>query len=240
MSGVVAAAKAVLGFPFAVFRLFLESFPAVRTWASWFLWYPTIAFNRTVYVLLPAWRPMFSLVDAEHRLLLGAVPLFESDVQFLHSSHRVSAVLNMCSEWEDHLPLYASLGIRYHREKVVDFTVPARLQLLRCAQFIEECVAEGRTIYCHCKAGKGRSTCALLAWYMVFQGLAPERAWAALRVHRPHISKKHLTEGIQAFWAEVVSGAITPDSVRAGAWPGKRSALSASAAESASRVVPSA
>ncbi|KAA0172306.1 hypothetical protein FNF27_06105 [Cafeteria roenbergensis] len=231
MSGVVAAAKAVLGFPFAVFRLFLESFPAVRTWASWFLWYPTIAFNRTVYVLLPAWRPMFSLVDAEHRLLLGAVPLFESDVQFLHSSHRVSAVLNMCSEWEDHLPLYASLGIRYHREKVVDFTVPARLQLLRCAQFIEECVAEGRTIYCHCKAGKGRSTCALLAWYMVFQGLAPERAWAALRVHRPHISKKHLTEGIQAFWAEVLSGAITPDSVRAGAWPGKRSALSASAAD---------
>lgn len=216
MSTVWGAIKAVLHSPFSLFRWLLEMNPWARWYASYLLWWPTLAVNRATYVLVPWWRAMFNTVDDEHGLILGAVPLFRSDVTHLHKDHGVAAVLNMCSEWEDHLDLYASLGIRYHRERVVDFTVPTREQLLRCARFIEECVSEGRTVYCHCKAGRGRSTCAYLAWYVVFRGIDPAMAWTAMKKKRRHISKKHLAAGIQSLWADVSKGGITPEDVRAG------------------------
>jgi len=235
MAGIVAAAigavRALVALPFAAFRELLEAVPGIRLAVSYGLWYPTLAFNRLVYVIFPGWRPMYSLVDPENRLILGAVPLFVADVTALHGSHGVTAVLNMCYEWEDHVALYESLGVRYHRERVIDYTVPSREQLLRAARFVDQCVTDGRTLYCHCKAGKGRSTCALLAYYLVFAGASPEAAWTAMKKRRHVVSRKHVTPGIQSLWADVQSGAVSPEGVRSGSDVAAAAAAAAAAGD---------
>jgi atypical dual specificity phosphatase len=194
----------------------LDVAPSTRWYVSRILWYPTLAVNRIIYAWFSWIWAMYNTVDTEHGLILGAVPLFQSDVQTLARREHVGAVLNMCEEWEDHVELYRALGLKYHREPVVDFTVPAREQLLRCAKFIDECVSEGRTVYCHCKAGRGRSTCAYLAWFIIFAGMAPIDAWTHMKASRHHISRKYDSPIIQSLFREVQRGEVTPESVRAG------------------------
>lgn len=194
-----------------VFRRLLDLFPWARWWTSRVLFWPTVLLNRVVYWVAPWWRSMYSVVDEQ--LVLGAVPVWQSDVHMLRDKAKVSAVLNMCEEWEGHVPLYRELGIRYLRVPVVDFTVPTVGELVRSARFVDGALAAGDTVYVHCKAGRGRSTCALLAYYVIFRGMSPADAHAQLKKRRRHISKKFDAPELQAIHRAVMDGRLPPSVV---------------------------
>lgn len=68
----------------------------------------------------------------------------------------------------------------------VDDTPPTLEQLDRAAEFIEQAIGQGRSVYVHCASGVGRAPTAAAA-YLVSVGLAPAEAWALIRRSRPFI-----------------------------------------------------
>lgn len=197
---------------FWVFRAILDWLPGLRWYASRLLFWPTVLLNRVVYAL--PWTPRRFCDVIEPGLLLGALPLWRQDVERLARDSRVSAVLNTCEEWEDHVGLYRELDVQYLRVPVVDFTVPTADELRAGARFIAEALARDRTVYVHCKAGRGRSTCMLLAYYALYRGISPAEAHKLIKAKRGHISKKFHKPVFDELWRLAGSGAMDVERAR--------------------------
>ena len=67
-----------------------------------------------------------------------------------------------------------------------DDDAPALADLQRAAEFIGECLKEGRGVYIHCANGVGRAPTTAAA-YLVTTGLSPQAAWKTIRAVRPFI-----------------------------------------------------
>ena len=75
---------------------------------------------------------------------------------------------------------------RYLYLPTVDDTPPTFADLCRGVTFIRTEAAAGGQVYVHCMLGVGRSA-ALVAAYLVSEGMRPEEAWRFLRLRRPFI-----------------------------------------------------
>ncbi len=148
------------------------------------LFVPTILWN----MLLGRWlrvRNWWDRID-EH-LIVGAMPL-ESDVPKLHEAG-VTAVVNTCDEYGGPVAAYEKYGIRQLRVPTIDFTHPSLENVTRAVEFMQQEIAEGGTVYVHCKAGRARSATVALAWLMKSRQLDPKQAQALLQSKRPHTDK---------------------------------------------------
>jgi len=67
-----------------------------------------------------------------------------------------------------------------------DDHAPTMTELQRAAEFIGECLSEGRGVYIHCANGVGRAPTTAAA-YLVTTGLSPQAAWDTIRMVRPFI-----------------------------------------------------
>jgi atypical dual specificity phosphatase len=112
-------------------------------------------------------------------LVLGQLP-FSRDVPTL-AAEGVCAILNMCDEWKGPLVAYQAAGIVPLRVPVLDFTSPSTKQVESAIAFIVDNINAGRTIYLHCKAGRGRSATVALCYLMEACKLSPEEADRELR-----------------------------------------------------------
>ncbi len=63
---------------------------------------------------------------------------------------------------------------------------PTLDELRRAAEFIGECLIEGRGVYVHCANGVGRAPVTVAA-YLITTGDAPAEAWAKIKAVRPFI-----------------------------------------------------
>jgi hypothetical protein len=96
------------------FRQFILSLPApLRYLLSLVAFWPTVVINRAYCLLWPHKRRLWDRVS-EH-IVLGAAPLWPSEVYALYHQEGVRAVVNMCKEWDWHSDLYAMMGIRQLR-----------------------------------------------------------------------------------------------------------------------------
>lgn len=168
---------------------FIKSFPLwLRYPVTALAFWPSALKTRLIYLIWPEYRALWSRVPGT-LVVVGTVPLWASDVRKLHSEG-VRTVVNLCREWENHKDLYALLGITTIYIPTVDFDPPSLADTLRGVEAIAAAVARGESTYVHCKAGRGRSVCVVLAYLILHNGLSPRGADALIRSGRPHISKK--------------------------------------------------
>ena len=159
--------------------------------------YPTILLTR-LYVALGACLPP-PLVNPRVRLwsritphiVLGVAPVFAADVEALHRSENVRAVVNLCREWpgEGHAALYAARRVRHLHLPTTDFEPPTLAHALQGVALIDAAAAAGESVYVHCKAGRGRSLCVVMAWLVLREGLSPQQAEEAVAAKRCNVAR---------------------------------------------------
>jgi atypical dual specificity phosphatase len=161
--------------------------PATRYPLTVLFLYPALLVNRLICYFCPRRRRLWDRVHPN--IVLGSVPAFRADVAALEREG-VRAVVNMMAEWDANGALYKARGLAALHAPTIDFEEPPLAVALRCVAFVRAAVARGESVYVHCREGKGRSTCVVLAYLMVHEGLTAAAADAAIRRARPHIAVK--------------------------------------------------
>lgn len=165
------------------------------------VFYPTLVWN----MLLGRWlktRNWWDKIDAH--VVLGAFP-FGRDVPKM-AACGIRAVVNTCEEYGGPVDQYAKFEIEQMRMPTIDFTHPSFEDVCRAVDFIDANVDQGKTVYIHCKAGRGRSATVAICWLMKAKqiGVADAQKW--LTEKRPHVNQ-HLGSRlvVQRFEKEFVS-----------------------------------
>ena len=152
------------------------------------VFFPTLMWN----MLLGRWlkvRQWYDFID-DH-VIVGAFP-FPRDVKGMNEVG-VKAVVNTCEEYRGPRKTYERYGIEQFRMPTVDFTHPLYDDVVAAVEFIDRHVAQGHTVYIHCKAGRGRSATVAICWLMKSRQISKEEAQLILTEKRPHVNQ-HLTQ----------------------------------------------
>ena len=143
---------------------FVKNLPAwLRYPVTALCFWPAALKTRLIYWIWPGFRQLWNRVPGT-LVLVGSVPLWESDVGELVRNEGVRCVINLCREWVWHEALYESLGVKAVWLPTVDFDPPSLEDTLRGVEAIATTTARGESTYVHCKAGRGRSVCIVLAY----------------------------------------------------------------------------
>ncbi len=145
---------------------------------------PTLLWN----MLLGRWLKQRNWWDRIHpNVILGAFP-FPSDVARL-ASEGVKGVVNTCEEYGGPTGEYEKHSITQFRMPTIDFTHPKLDDVCAAVEFIEEQVAQGRTVYIHCKAGRGRSATVAICWLIKSQQITSAEGQRWLSEKRSHVNQ---------------------------------------------------
>ena len=71
----------------------------------------------------------------------------------------------------------------------IDFTHPSYEDVCQAVEFIELSVAQGKTVYVHCKAGRARSATVAICWLMKSRQISAVEAQKLLSKARPHVNQ---------------------------------------------------
>lgn len=167
------------------------------------IFYPTLVWN----MLLGRWLKVRNWYDfITPHVIVGAFP-FARDVERM-ANDGVKAVVNTCEEYPGPMTEYDRFGIEQFRMPTVDFTHPEFDDVCRAVEFVEQNVAEKKTVYIHCKAGRARSATVAICWLMKSQQISSKAAQKILLEKRPHINPR-LTQRpvVQRFEQEFVGEA---------------------------------
>lgn len=125
-------------------------------------------------------------------VILGALP-FKSQTRELVENENVEAVVTMNEDYETRYIAnskqeWAEWGVTQLQLSTVDFNnAPSQEMIQRGVAFIEEMNQNEKTVYVHCKAGRGRSTTLVACYLMKAKKLTPEKAHEYIKSRRPHI-----------------------------------------------------
>ena len=122
----------------------------------------------------------------DKHVLLGALP-FSRDVDKL-LSEGVGAVVNTCQEYAGPIDRYEKAGIEQLRIPTIDFTPPTLEDIERAVEFMNVHIAEGKSVYVHCKAGRARSAMVVICWLIQNKQISAVSAQQWVKRFRPHIN----------------------------------------------------
>ena len=165
------------------------------------LFIPTILWNMALGRLFRV-RNWWDRID-EH-LIVGALPL-AADVPRM-AGEGVTAVVNTCEEYGGPIDAYQKYGIAQLRVPTVDFTHPSLENVKTAVDFIEQQVAQGGTVYVHCKAGRARSATVAMCWLMKSRGISPQEAQAILQEKRPHTDRHVFARPVVKEYYRILQG----------------------------------
>ena len=161
-----------------------------------FLFWPIALSQHAMYRL--GWFPWYSEIvktSSGGRLLLGGLPWPHSMQTQLVGKEHVSAVVNLVSEKKIEIP-----GIERCDVPMTDFVHPEKSEVEKAVDFIENSLKNGKTVYVHCRAGKGRSATVVMCWLVSRMGYDPLSAQQFLQSRRPQIlNNLHSRQVVQAF-----------------------------------------
>ena len=146
-----------------------------------------------LYSQLLHW-PLNSLFsEITPQLLLGSLP-FAADVRTL-SEAGVTAVVNMCDEYEGPVEQYRQYGIEQCRCPTVDMTPPTWNDLEKAVHFIQQKLAvtassshRSPRVFVHCKTGMSRSAAVVLCYLVITEGMTSKEAIRFMKKVRPDVS----------------------------------------------------
>lgn len=172
-----------------VFRAVVHALPdSVRYLLTLVAFWPTALWNRFVCWAWPHRRQLWNRVSPA--VILGAVPLRRHEMAGLAAAEGVAGVVNLCKEWDAHAAWYPTAGLRQLHLPTIDYDIPRLHHCLAGARFIRDHAAVGASTYVHCKAGRGRSHAVVLCYLVLYAGMTPDAAEAAVRRVRPHVSSR--------------------------------------------------
>jgi atypical dual specificity phosphatase len=135
----------------------------------------------------------YSCVD--DNLYLGALPLENQDLDRLPNQLGIKAIVSIVQRFELETNTLAGRPVspQQWRERGVqqlvlespDFFPPPFECLDAGADFLNQQLIQGHKCYCHCKSGKGRSPCIIMAYFMKYKGDDAITAHARLKIARP-------------------------------------------------------
>jgi len=126
--------------------------------------------------------------EIDDTLILGALPMRRELSRF--NEMNVSGVINMCAEWNGHTSHYDDSEIDQLYLPTLDYNSPDINAVRDGVDFIARFAEQGRRVYCHCKAGRGRSATIALAWLIHSQNLTPRDAEQQLVNRRPQVNRR--------------------------------------------------
>jgi len=164
------------------------------------IFYPTLWWN----MLLGRWLKVRNWWDLVHpNIIVGAFP-FARDVSKM-AEQGVGAVVNTCEEYEGPVEQYRQFEIEQFRMPTIDFTHPSYDDVCKAVEFIDTQVAEGKTVYIHCKAGRARSATVAICWLMKTLQITAAEGQKLISEKRPHVNQHLPTRPVvQKFEAEFV------------------------------------
>ena len=121
-------------------------------------------------------------------IILGALP-FARDVSAMAAAG-VRAVVNTCEEYAGPVSEYQKHGIEQFRMPTTDFTHPKFEAVCAAVEFIERQVAENKTVYIHCKAGRARSATVAACYLIKSRQITADAAQLILSEKRPHVNPR--------------------------------------------------
>ena len=139
--------------------------------------YPVIRFTYE-QLLSQAW---FSLI--EPKLWLGGAPSYQRDYEAIRRLE-ITAVLDTRAERVPDLGFYDAHGITHRKFPVPDVTVPDAGVLTEAVAWIDDQLADGRTVLIHCAKGRGRSATVLAAYLLRTEGKSFDAVRDLLRSRR--------------------------------------------------------
>ncbi|KAA8494038.1 putative dual specificity protein phosphatase DSP8 [Porphyridium purpureum] len=133
-------------------------------------------------------------------VILGALPL-RSILSALVETEHVSLMINTVREWKGMPREYAKHGLEQLYVPMVDFVPPSLSDLEACVEKVHEFVQQQKTVYVHCKAGRGRSASVVMCYLIKYANMTPEQANEFLVSKRPQvIAQLHERPVIQEFY----------------------------------------
>lgn len=151
-------------------------------------------FHRAFDKLFPAIRYYYETLRGHAwftqitpQLWLGGAPTYARDYQALLDLG-INAVVNIRAERDDDVAFYREHDIAYKRLSVPDVMVPDAEKLTEAVDWIDEQVADGRTVLVHCAKGRGRSATLLAGYFMREQDMTYDEAVDTMK------SKRSLTK----------------------------------------------
>ncbi|MFK7765749.1 MAG: dual specificity protein phosphatase family protein [Mariniblastus sp.] len=149
------------------------------------IFYPTLVWN----MALGRWLKVRNWWDSiDTHVIVGAFP-FARDVEKMADAG-VGAVVNTCEEYEGPVKEYKKHDIEQFRMPTIDFTHPDFDDVCKAVEFVEANVAQQKTVYIHCKAGRARSATVAICWLMKAKQISSMEAQKWLLEKRPHINSR--------------------------------------------------
>lgn len=187
LSPVRRAVKAVEEFINAGMEKFVIACPRpIMAVIAQLLFWPTLWWNQLLKKEGKGKGEARNWYDSIHpNIVLGALPYAKLVPKLKEEG--VTHVLNMVAEWEGPVKEYKSLGMTLQRIPVIDFTPPSLADIEQGADYIQEVISSGGTVYVHCKAGRGRSASVCMAYLIKHKGMTPQQAQQHLTQARPHV-----------------------------------------------------
>jgi atypical dual specificity phosphatase len=116
------------------------------------------------------------------KIYLGGIPWPSEVRDALIEKEKIACVLNLVSERKIDFPTQNRLDL-----PMTDFVHPSIAEVTPAVEFIDKCVNEGKNVYVHCRAGKGRSATVVMCWLVSRAGMDPVSAQELLSKRRPQV-----------------------------------------------------
>ena len=134
------------------------------------------------------WHGKINYDKIADRLFVGSLPVFDDDARAM-AALGISAVVDMCRDNEHEDEMLAGYKIAHYPEFVPDTKAPSQEQLERLTDWIGSYIQDGKKVYIHCHAGRGRAPTVACA-YLITQGHTPQTAFDI-------VYSKRISAGIQ-------------------------------------------
>ncbi|KAF4750183.1 Phosphatidylglycerophosphatase and protein-tyrosine phosphatase 1, partial [Perkinsus olseni] len=129
------------------------------------------------------WYSTIAELPTGGKLLLGPAPVFASMRETLVEQAGVSVFVSTLDRD------FAGPSVESRSFPMTDFVSPDLPTVEAAVDYIDEQLEAGKSVYVHCKAGKGRSGTIVICWLMKHFHMTPEDAQAHLAKARPQILK---------------------------------------------------